>query len=171
MSATDVAELRAQMDEARRPPAAAALHPSRSSWRRSRASGGKISAARAGPLRDHARPGRAAESRHGARRRRPDRTRYDRVTFDIDHVLDGAKPPAELLAPGHPLHDAVTDETVAQLASARSTAARSSSRRAVRERDAAPARRRRARDRRRGTRDDGPARRFGYAVRRPARRR
>jgi hypothetical protein len=46
--------------------------------------------------------------------RGPIATRYDRVTFDIEHVLDDAAARAELLAPGHPLHDAVTDETVAR---------------------------------------------------------
>jgi len=46
--------------------------------------------------------------------RGPIATRYDRVTFDIEHVLDATGARAELLAPGHPLHDAVTDETVVQ---------------------------------------------------------
>ena len=46
--------------------------------------------------------------------RGPIATRYDRVTFDIEHVLDDTGARAELLAPGHPLHDAVTDETVAR---------------------------------------------------------
>ena len=46
--------------------------------------------------------------------RRPIATRYDRVTFDIEHVLDESGARAELLAPGHPLHDAVTDQVVAR---------------------------------------------------------
>ena len=46
--------------------------------------------------------------------RGPIATRYDRVTFDIEHVLDDTGARAELLAPGHPLHDAVTAETVAR---------------------------------------------------------
>jgi len=46
--------------------------------------------------------------------RGPIASRYERVTFDIDHVLDESGARAELLAPGHPLHNAVTDETVAQ---------------------------------------------------------
>ena len=46
--------------------------------------------------------------------RGPIATRYDRVTFDIEHVLDDTGARAELLAPGHPLHDAVTDATVAR---------------------------------------------------------
>ncbi|MDW4909407.1 helicase-related protein [Streptomyces sp. ADMS] len=42
----------------------------------------------------------------------PIATKYDRVTFDLSHVQpdDGAR--ADLLAPGHPLHDAVMDETI-----------------------------------------------------------
>jgi superfamily II DNA or RNA helicase len=44
--------------------------------------------------------------------RGPIATRYERVTFDLEHVLDDAGARAELLAPGHQLHDAVTDETV-----------------------------------------------------------
>ena len=46
--------------------------------------------------------------------RRPIATRYDRVTFEIEHVLDADGVRAELLAPGHPLHDAVTDLVVAR---------------------------------------------------------
>lgn len=44
--------------------------------------------------------------------RGPISTKYERVTFDPEHVLDEDRVRAELLAPGHPLHDAVTDETV-----------------------------------------------------------
>ena len=46
--------------------------------------------------------------------RGPIASRYERVTFDIEHVLDESGARAELLAPGHPLHNAVTDETVAR---------------------------------------------------------
>jgi hypothetical protein len=45
--------------------------------------------------------------------RGPIATRYERVTFDIDEVLDDAGARAELLSPGHPLHDAVSDVAVA----------------------------------------------------------
>jgi superfamily II DNA or RNA helicase len=44
----------------------------------------------------------------------PVATRYDRVTFDIDCVVDAEGARAELLAPGHPLHDVVTDQTIAR---------------------------------------------------------
>lgn len=40
-------------------------------------------------------------------------TRYDRVTFETGEVADAQ--PAELLAPGHPLHDAVMSRTIEQL--------------------------------------------------------
>jgi hypothetical protein len=35
--------------------------------------------------------------------------RYERVTFDKNLVRPEGKPKADLLAPGHPLLDAVTD--------------------------------------------------------------
>jgi hypothetical protein len=39
-------------------------------------------------------------------------TRYERVTFDLDAVdIDSSPVRADLLAPGHPLHDTVTDLT------------------------------------------------------------
>ncbi|MET8410392.1 helicase-related protein [Streptomyces sp. NPDC005195] len=40
----------------------------------------------------------------------PIATQYDRVTFDFSHVQPDDR--ADLLAPGHPLHDAVMDETI-----------------------------------------------------------
>ena len=49
-----------------------------------------------------------------ANHRGPMASRYDRVTFDIERVLDDEGVRAELLAPGHPLHDAVTAETIAR---------------------------------------------------------
>ena len=97
-----------QMDEAR----ARRLQPhyiEGAFRRRSRGSAGR-SPPRAGPLRDHQRP-RAACARSG---QRPIATRYDRVTFDIEHVLDDGPAPS-CSRPGHPLHDAVTDETIEQL--------------------------------------------------------
>ena len=42
----------------------------------------------------------------------PIATRYDRVTFDLSHVQPGDLPRADLLAPGHPLHDAVMKEAI-----------------------------------------------------------
>ncbi len=43
--------------------------------------------------------------------------RYERVTFDVEHVTAGDGTRAELLAPGHPLHDAVSNLMIAQLSS------------------------------------------------------
>ncbi|MFM9590387.1 helicase-related protein [Streptomyces scabiei] len=42
----------------------------------------------------------------------PIATKYDRVTFDLRHVLPDDRARADLLAPGHPLHDAVMNETI-----------------------------------------------------------
>ncbi len=49
---------------------------------------------------------------------RPVTTRYHRVTFDPDDVERAGAPRAELLAPGHPLVDAVVEATVARHADA-----------------------------------------------------
>ncbi len=48
----------------------------------------------------------------------PIATKYDRVTFDLAHVQPDGLARADLLAPGHPLHDAVRDETVRQFGGA-----------------------------------------------------
>ncbi len=50
--------------------------------------------------------------------RGPIATRYDRVTFDLAHVQPDGLARADLLAPGHPIHDAVMDETVRQFGGA-----------------------------------------------------
>ena len=42
----------------------------------------------------------------------PIATKYDRVTFDISHVQPRDLTRADLLAPGHPLHDAVMSEAI-----------------------------------------------------------
>ncbi|MDM2496751.1 helicase-related protein [Mycobacteroides abscessus] len=42
----------------------------------------------------------------------PIATKYDRVTFDLEHVHSEDLARADLLAPGHPLHDAVMDEAI-----------------------------------------------------------
>ncbi|MDT0467821.1 DEAD/DEAH box helicase [Streptomyces gibsoniae] len=42
----------------------------------------------------------------------PIATKYDRVTFDLSHVHPDDRARADLLAPGHPLHDAVMDEII-----------------------------------------------------------
>ncbi|WP_231998632.1 helicase-related protein [Nocardioides baekrokdamisoli] len=42
----------------------------------------------------------------------PIATKYDRVTFDLSHVQPDGQTRADLLAPGHPLHDAVMAEAI-----------------------------------------------------------
>ncbi|MER5411736.1 helicase-related protein [Streptomyces virginiae] len=42
----------------------------------------------------------------------PIATRYDHVTFDLGHVRPDDRAHVDLLAPGHPLHDAVMAETI-----------------------------------------------------------
>ncbi|GAA0739586.1 DUF3883 domain-containing protein [Dactylosporangium roseum] len=51
-----------------------------------------------------------AVTKHG-----PVASRYERVTFELDRIHADGKPRADLLAPGHPLHDAVADLTTTQL--------------------------------------------------------
>ncbi|MCK9921265.1 DUF3883 domain-containing protein [Frankia sp. AgPm24] len=48
----------------------------------------------------------------------PIATKYERIAFDLAHVHPEGLARADLLAPGHPLHDAVMDETVRQLGGA-----------------------------------------------------
>ena len=58
-------------------------------------------------------PARVRASKHG-----PIATKYDRVTFDLARVQADGQARADLLAPGHPLHDAVMDEAVRQFGGA-----------------------------------------------------
>ncbi|GIH72001.1 helicase-related protein [Sphaerimonospora thailandensis] len=51
-----------------------------------------------------------AVTKHG-----PVTTRYERVTFELDRIDVDDRARADLLAPGHPLHDAVADLTITQL--------------------------------------------------------
>jgi superfamily II DNA or RNA helicase len=105
---TDVAQLRALMDEAR----ARRLQPHyiegafRAAFTRL---GGKIRRRERGRFEITHVPAQLRTAARG-----PIATRYDRVTFDIEHVLDATGARAELLAPGHPLHDAITDEAIVQ---------------------------------------------------------
>ena len=107
MQQADIAQLRALMDEAR----ARRLQPHyiegafRAAFTRV---GGKIRRREQGRFEITHVPAQLRTIGRG-----PIASRYDRVTFDIEHVLDGGAR-AELLAPGHPLHDAVTDQTVIQ---------------------------------------------------------
>jgi hypothetical protein len=54
-------------------------------------------------------PAHVRASKHG-----PIATKYNRVTFDLAHIELAEQTRADLLAPGHPLHDAVMDEAIRQ---------------------------------------------------------
>jgi hypothetical protein len=105
----DIARLRALMDEAR----ARRLQPHyiegafRAAFTRL---GGKIRRRERGRFEITHVPAQLRGTGRG-----PIASRYERVTFDMERVRDGDGVRAEVLAPGHPLHDAVTDETVARL--------------------------------------------------------
>jgi superfamily II DNA or RNA helicase len=100
---SNVAALRRQMEEAR----ARRLQPHfiqeafTSAFRRL---GGRMSQRESGRFEISFVPGDARQRARG-----PVSTRYDRVTFDLERVLDAERRRAELVAPGHPLHDAVLD--------------------------------------------------------------
>ncbi len=80
------------------------------SGRPSRRLGGTMSRREQRPLRDHQRPGAAAPVAPAADRH-PLRARHVRHR----HVARRRSARAELLAPGHPLHDAVIEQTIEQL--------------------------------------------------------
>jgi superfamily II DNA or RNA helicase len=108
MQTADTAQLRALMDEAR----ARRLQPHyiegafRAAFTKL---GGKIRRRERGRFEITHVPEQLRAAGRG-----PIATRYERVTFEIDQVLDQAGARAELLAPGHPLHDAVGDVAVAR---------------------------------------------------------
>ncbi len=104
----DVAELRARMDEAR----ARRLQPHyiegafRTAFMRL---GGRIRRRERGRFEITHVPAPVRLTGRG-----PIATRYERVTFEIERTLDASGVRAELLSPGHPLHDAVIGEAVAR---------------------------------------------------------
>jgi superfamily II DNA or RNA helicase len=105
----DIAQLRAQMDEAR----ARRLQPHyvERAFREAFARlGGRISRRERDRFEITSVPATLRQSRQ-----RPVATRYERVTFETGDA-DGRPP--ELLAPGHPLLDAVIDRTIEQLSGA-----------------------------------------------------
>lgn len=106
LAEADLAKLRAAMDEAR----ARRLQPHyiemafKAAFTRL---GGRIAKRERGRYEIANVPAQIRASRFS-----PIATRYDRVTFDLDRVHAEDKPRADLLAPGHPLHDAVMDEAI-----------------------------------------------------------
>ncbi|OFJ52796.1 helicase-related protein [Mycolicibacterium grossiae] len=102
----DLAKLRAAMDEAR----ARRLQPHyielafKAAFTRL---GGRIAKRERGRYEIANVPAQIRASKY-----QPIATKYDRVTFDLEHVHSEELARADLLAPGHPLHDAVMDETI-----------------------------------------------------------
>ena len=111
MTTASVAELRRQM-EARASPAVAPLHQDAFAQAFKRL-GGRMSRREAGRFEIAHVPIEVREAARG-----PVATRYDRVTFDLDQVAGSGPDRAELIAPGHPLHDAVLDLALARFGSA-----------------------------------------------------
>lgn len=101
----DLEVLRAEMDEAR----ARRLQPHyielafKAAFTRL---GGRIAKRERGRYEIAHVPAQIRASKH-----QPIATRYDRVAFDLEHVQPESKARADLIAPGHPLHDAVMEET------------------------------------------------------------
>lgn len=110
LSSTDLARLRAEMDEAR----ARRLQPHyieltfREAFARF---GGKLVRREKGRYEISAVPASLRNGKYG-----PIATRYERVTFSFESVRPDGLVAADLLAPGHPLHDAVMDQAVTTLA-------------------------------------------------------
>lgn len=102
----DLAKLRAAMDEAR----ARRLQPHyielafKAAFTRL---GGRIAKRERGRYEIANVPAQIRASKY-----QPIATKYDRVAFDLEHVHSEELARADLLAPGHPLHDAVMDEAI-----------------------------------------------------------
>lgn len=102
----DLAKLRAAMDEAR----ARRLQPHyielafKTAFTRL---GGRIAKRERGRYEIANVPAQIRASKY-----QPIATKYDRVAFDLEHVHSEELTRADLLAPGHPLHDAVMDEAI-----------------------------------------------------------
>lgn len=109
LAEADLAALRAAMDEAR----ARRLQPHyielafKAAFTRL---GGRIAKRERGRYEIANVPAVIRASKH-----QPIATKYDRVTFDLAHIEGDGNAHADLLAPGHPLHDAVMDEATRQL--------------------------------------------------------
>jgi len=111
LAEADLAALRAAMDEAR----ARRLQPHyielafKAAFSRL---GGRLAKRERGRYEIANVPAHIRASKHG-----PITTKYDRVAFDLPYVQPEDLARADLLAPGHPLHDAVMDEAIRQFGS------------------------------------------------------
>jgi superfamily II DNA or RNA helicase len=112
LAESDLQALRAAMDEAR----ARRLQPHyielafKAAFTRL---GGRIARREQGRYEIANVPAHVRASKHG-----PIATKYHRVTFDLAHLQPDGQTRADLLAPGHPLHDAVMDEAIRHLGGA-----------------------------------------------------
>lgn len=108
LAEADLAELRSAMDEAR----ARRLQPHyielafKAAFTRL---GGRIARREKGRYEIANVPAHVRATKHG-----PIATKYDRVTFDLPYVQRDGLGRADLLAPGHPLHDGVMEEAIRQ---------------------------------------------------------
>ncbi|MBI2692604.1 MAG: DUF3883 domain-containing protein [Solirubrobacterales bacterium] len=109
LKASTVEDLRRQMDEAK----ARRLQPHfieaafKQSFERL---GGRMPRREEGRFEISRVPQELRDNAHG-----PVASKYERVTFEIEHIDDAPGAPAALIAPGHPLHDVVTDTTIDRL--------------------------------------------------------
>ncbi|MEV5329022.1 helicase-related protein [Nonomuraea sp. NPDC052634] len=110
MSEIDLAHTQRMMEEAR----ARRLQPYYIEWAFRRAFqrlGGRLTRREPGRYEiTQVPPAVRAVTKHG-----PVAVRYERVTFDLERINVDGRPRADLLAPGHPLHDAVAELTIGQL--------------------------------------------------------
>ncbi|MDG4829315.1 helicase-related protein [Solwaraspora sp. WMMD1047] len=110
MSDADLAGIRGQMEEAR----ARRLQPHYIEWAFRNAFqrlGGRLTRRERGRYEiSHVPAAIRAVTRHG-----PVATRYERVTFELERIDVDGGPRADLIAPGHPLHNSVAEITDAQL--------------------------------------------------------
>lgn len=110
MSDTDLAGTQRLMEEAR----ARRLQPHYIAWAFRRAFqrlGGRLTRREYGRYEiAHVPPAVRAITKHG-----PVASGYERVTFELDRINVDGRARADLLAPGHPLHDAVAELTITQL--------------------------------------------------------
>ncbi|PMR59252.1 helicase [Verrucosispora sp. ts21] len=110
MSDADLTQMQRRMEEAR----ARRLQPHYIEWAFRFAFqrlGGRLARRERGRYEiGHVPPAIRAVTKHG-----PVASRYERVTFELDHISVADRPRADLLAPGHPLHDAVAELIISQL--------------------------------------------------------
>lgn len=114
LSEADLNAMRRQMDEAR----ARRLQPHYIEWMFRQAFnrfGGRLAKREKGRFEISNVPARLRQAAAQTGSLGPVASRYERVTFDLDTVAVDDKPNADLLAPGHPLHDVVCQTAISEL--------------------------------------------------------